>query len=239
MAGGSGGAWLRGRRGEVWSSSWSWWPACRVRSAAGYSWASSRPTCRWYTASVVATPITAHTAATSATTATSSRVRSDQPAGPRRRRTARSVGGLEDIPRSAQRVDHRCAAGVDLLAEVRDVELDDVGLPAEVVVPDAVEDLRLAQHPARVAHEEAQQLVLGRGQGDDLAVPAHLVAVLVEGEVADGEDGVVGTGEGAGPAQQAAQPGHHLLQAERLGDVVVPARGEPGDAVLDGVLRGA
>ena len=36
----------------------------------------------------------------------------------------------------------------------------------------------------------------------------------------------------------AAQPGDDLLQAERLGDVVVAAGREPGDAVLDGVAGG-
>src|SRR5437868_9844111 len=92
---------------------------------------------------------------------------------------------LEHVPGTAHGVDHRLAAGVDLLAQVGDVELDDVGLAAEVVVPDPVEDLGLAQHPARVAHQEAQQLELGRRQHDVLTAPAYLVAVLVELEVAD------------------------------------------------------
>ena len=48
-----------------------------------------------------------------------------------RRRT--SGRGLEHVAGAAQRVDHRRAAGVDLLAQVGDVELDDVGLAAEVV----------------------------------------------------------------------------------------------------------
>ena len=38
--------------------------------------------------------------------------------------------------------------------------------------------------------------------------------------------------------QQRAQPGDDLLEAERLGDVVVAAGGQPGDAVLDGVPGG-
>src|SRR3954447_18070944 len=94
------------------------------------------------------------------TTVAIRRVRSGRPASLARR--------LEYIAGSPHRVDHRVAAGVDLLAKVRDVQLDDVGLPTEVVVPDPVEDLRLAQYPARVAHQVPQQLVLGGGEGDQV-----------------------------------------------------------------------
>ena len=45
-------------------------------------------------------------------------------------------------------------------------------------------------------------------------------------------------GEGSAPAHEPAQPGDDLLEAERLGDVVVATRGDAGDAVLDGVARG-
>ena len=158
------------------------------------------------------------------------------------RRPARAggthAGGLQDVAGTADGVDHRLPAGVDLLAQVADVELDDVGLAAEVVVPDPVEDLRLAQHPARVAHEEPQQLELGRGQLDPVAAAVYLVRVLVQGQVADGQPGRAGVPAGAGPAQQPAQPGQHLLQAERLGDVVVAAGGDAGDPVLDSIPGG-
>jgi len=39
-----------------------------------------------------------------------------------------------------------------------------------------------------------------------------------------------------GAAQEGTQPGHDLLQGEGLGHVVVAACGQPGHAVLDGVL---
>src|SRR5207253_1910700 len=39
----------------------------------------------------------------------------------------------------------------------------------------------------------------------------------------------------AGPAEDGADPGHQLLQAEGLRDVVVPAYGEAPDLVLGGV----
>src|SRR5262249_57960753 len=68
----------------------------------------------------------------------------------------RSARRLEDVADAADRVDQRRPAGVDLLPQVTDVQLDHVRLAAEVVVPDPVEDLRLGQHPARVAHEGPQ-----------------------------------------------------------------------------------
>ena len=63
-----------------------------------------------------------------------------------------------------------------------------------------------------------------------------LVAVLVHREVADDEQRAALVGRDGGAAHQGAQPGDDLLEAERLGDVVVAAGGEAGDAVLDGVL---
>src|SRR6185369_10871555 len=93
----------------------------------------------------VVTPTATQTAASTSMSIARSRARSVQ-ARPRWVRNARSADRFEDIARPAHRVDHRLAAGVDLLAQVGDVQLDDVGLAAEVVVPHPVEDLGLAQH---------------------------------------------------------------------------------------------
>src|SRR3954463_8790200 len=192
------------------------------------------------------TPTRASTTTSGTTKATSSRVRSDrrdrrmgEDIGARRvtGNGRRSCGGLDHVPGATQGVDHRRAPGVDLATQVGDVELDDVALAAEVVLPDPVEDLRLGQHPLGVAHQVAQQLELGGGEPDVVAAAGHLVALLVQGQVADDQHTVVGH-HAAGPAQQTAQPGGHLLQAEGLGDVVVSAGGESGDAVLERVLGG-
>jgi hypothetical protein len=65
------------------------------------------------------------------------------------------------------------------------------------------------------------------------------VAVLVEGQVAHDENGVlVIGGDDRGPAHERSEPRDDLLEAERLGHVVVAAGGEARDAVLDGVPRG-
>ncbi len=64
------------------------------------------------------------------------------------------------------------------------------------------------------------------------------MAVLVQGQVADRQLGGGARGRDAGPADQAPQPGDDLLQAERLGHVVVATGGDPGDAVLHRVPGG-
>jgi len=72
-------------------------------------------------------------------------------------------------------VNHRRTVGIDFLAEIGDVELNDVCLTAEVVVPDPIQDLGLAEHSAGVTHQIAQQLELGRGQLDLCAGAAYLI----------------------------------------------------------------
>src|SRR5690554_2537452 len=135
-------------------------------------------------------------------------------------------------------MDHRLLARVDLLAKVGDVDLDDARATPEVVAPDAVENLRLAHDGARVAHEEAQELEL-RGRQVDRAVSAvHFITELVEREVTDAHDGVGRTRDETGRAtDEPTKPRDDLLEAERLGDIVIPARRETGDAFVEGVLR--
>src|ERR1700756_4107070 len=109
---------------------------------------------------------------------------------------------LEDITRAAQRVDHGLATVVNLLAQVGNIELDDVGPAAEVVAPPPVENLGLAQHPLGVAHHEAQQLELGGGQRDWFAGARHLVAVLVQHQVPDDQLGSAVDRRHSGAPQQ-------------------------------------
>ena len=71
-----------------------------------------------------------------------------------------------------------------------------------------------------------------------VAAAGDFVAVLVEHQIADHDLRAARLARHAGAPQQRAQPQHHLFEAERLGDVVVAARGQTRDAVFDGVLRG-
>ena len=82
-------------------------------------------------------------------------------------------------------MNHRRAVGVDLLTQIGDVELDDVRLATEIVVPDSVEDLGLAEYSPWVAHEVSEQLELGRGQLNLYAAARYFMAVLVECQITD------------------------------------------------------
>jgi hypothetical protein len=100
-----------------------------------------------------------------------------------------------------------------------------------------VEDLSLRQHAVRVQHEVPEKLELRRRQVHQRAVAAHLVGVLVELEI--GEDQPAGVPVAVpGAAQDGPDARHQLLQAERLGDVVVTADRQAPHLVLGGVTGG-
>ena len=120
---------------------------------------------------------------------------------------------------------------VELLAQVADVGLEHARVAAEVVLPDVLEELRAREHAARVEHEVAQQAVLGRGELDVLPRAHDLVRVLVELDVLEREAARLGLGQAAA-AQDRADPGDELLEAEGLRDVVVAAEGEAADLVV-------
>ena len=102
-------------------------------------------------------------------------------------------------------------------------------------MPDVLQDLPLRQHAARVQQEEAEQRELGRGQLDERLAAAHLMAVLVEREVAEAQD-VAGQLASRAP-QDRLHARDDLGEAERLRHVVVSAGAQRLDLVLDGVLR--
>src|SRR5580698_3227341 len=73
----------------------------------------------------------------------------------------RSGGFAKGVADQPDGVDHRRPGDVELLAQVADVGLDDVGVTPEVVVPHVIEDLALRQHPPGVEEKEAQEAELG------------------------------------------------------------------------------
>src|SRR5256885_12544285 len=82
----------------------------------------------------------------------------------------------------SHRLDQRWPGGVELFPEVADVRLDYVRAPAEVVVPDVLEDLRLRQDASRIEHEEAEQRELGSRSEEhtsELQSPCNLVCRLL------------------------------------------------------------
>ena len=149
-----------------------------------------------------------------------------------------------DITREPQRVadapdglDERRADAVDLLAQVADVRLDDGRVAAEVVLPDVVEDLVAGQDPAGVGQQEAQELVLG-GRQVDRPRPARRTRGRRRPSPGRRSVSQRRCASAALPAQDGLDAGHHLLEAEGLGDVVVAAEGQAPDLVLGGVAGG-
>ena len=86
-----------------------------------------------------------------------------------------------------------------------------------------------------MAQEDLEHRELARAQLDRAAVDVRPAGAQVERDVARAQHGLLG-----GPlvAQPHAHAREQLLEAERLGDVVVGAVLEPGDLVLDLVAGG-
>ena len=78
--------------------------------------------------------------------------------------------------RAADRLDRRAVERpVHLVAQVPDVDLDDVGVAVEVVVPDVVQHLALRNDLPASAQQVLEQRALPRGQRDlRVAPPGHL-----------------------------------------------------------------
>lgn len=142
------------------------------------------------------------------------------------------------------RVHHaRLAARLGLAAQIHDVHVEGVGRRLEVEAPDRLEDLLAGQHLPGVGQEHLQERELRTRQLHHPLAPRHLTGRQVHPQITEGEDVLVGLlaarrrGVRAA-AQQRPDPGEQLVQLERLDQVVVRARVEPGDAVADRVARG-
>lgn len=80
---------------------------------------------------------------------------------------------------------------IDLLAKIGDVRFDDGRVPAPIVLPHVIENLRLGQHAAFIVHEVAKKLVFGGAQVDWPSGSGHVVRVLVDFEIAHTDDRIV------------------------------------------------
>jgi len=86
----------------------------------------------------------------------------DEPEGQSEANRAQQTAA-EHVPDAAHGVDElRFAVGVDFVAQVADIDVDDVGCVGEVEGPDRMQQLRAADRAVDVAHEVLEQLVLAR-----------------------------------------------------------------------------
>ena len=107
-------------------------------------------------------------------------------------------------------MNHRFATHVNLLTQVRDVQLHNICLAAKVVVPDVIENLTLGDHALRVLHKVAQQVELCCGEVNLLATAGHLAGILIQHQIADDQLSVVNGGN-TGALHQAVQTNHHFF----------------------------
>jgi len=124
---------------------------------------------------------------------------------------------------------------LELLAQVSDVDVDDVREAVVVHVPYVLQDAGSADHLARSAHQELEQRELASGQVDRLVVAGDRVGCRIQHDIV-GRHGRRSLGRTA--ANERPEPGEELSEGERLHEVVVGARVEASDAILHPVARG-
>src|SRR5262245_54033607 len=97
---------------------------------------------------------------------------------------------LEPVPEAPQRCDVTASErSVHLLAQVADIDLDDVVVALVIESPHGVEDRLLRVNDAHVAHQELEQRELPCGEFDDRCATAADPGSGVQLEVADPEHG--------------------------------------------------
>ena len=127
---------------------------------------------------------------------------------------------------------------LDLQPQPADVHVDDPAVTEVPVAPDLRQQLLAAEHLALGAGQFGEQLELGPGQWQCLAVPRHLGTRYVDAQVADLDQlGLPCVGR-LDPPQQCADPRRQFLRDQRLGHVVVRAGLQTGDHVVTVGARG-
>jgi hypothetical protein len=121
--------------------------------------------------------------------------------------------------------------GFDFGPQAADVDIDQPAVAEVVVPPHLLQELLPGEDSARAAGQLAQEPELGLGERDPLPAPQHLPGVGFDLQVPEGHGGrgVLGA---AGPPEEGADARRQLLGHERLGDVVVGARLQPGHHVV-------
>ena len=136
---------------------------------------------------------------------------------------------IEAVARPTDGLDRgRTAAGIYLVPEVADVDVDHVGAGVEGVVPDCGEDLLPAQHLTGMAHEVLEEHELAAGEVHGLLAAPHPARAEVDPQVSGLDPG--GTRLLRAPAE-GADAGEQLFEVERLGQVVVGPAVEGVDLV--------
>src|SRR5262245_16200323 len=93
--------------------------------------------------------------------------------------------GAEGVARATHRTDRVWVGAADQrLAQPPHVDVDGAPVDESVAPPDTVEQLLAREHPARVLHEEYQQLELGRPEPHLAGMACDAVSGAVEDNIA-------------------------------------------------------
>src|SRR5512133_3571441 len=208
-------------------------PAGSTASSSATSWPRSRAAVRSSPVRLARSTATRARApaamASPATTAAATVVRTRTVPSRARPRGRSAAIGHQPVAAAADRLDGGPPERpVELVAQVAHVDLDDVGVALELVVPDVLEDLPLGHGLAPAAEQELQQGQLAGRQLDLGLAPPGPLGGGVQAQVAGLEHGRALAG--AAP-QQRPQPRHQHGVRERLGEVVVGAAVERLDLV--------
>src|SRR4051812_13485028 len=152
----------------------------------------------------------------------SSKHRASGAGGRRGQEIAEATDSLDDVD-------------VELLADAADEDLDGVGVAVEVLVVEMLDQLGAGHNASRMVHQVGQKPILVRRHLDGITRHADPSGPGIE---RDGAAAQLALGVAGGAAQQRADPRQHLLQVERLCDIVVGTCIEALDLVAPAVARG-
>ena len=148
-------------------------------------------------------------------------------AGPRRQRRASRRD--QPVSDAAHGLDRRPVVA-QLLAQLRDVDVDRPGLAREVGAPDVLEQRVAGQDDAGIPGQGRQQVELAGPQLEAALADRRLATPAVDAQRADLDRAGAGCRPGRAP-QDRLDPGDQGARVERLGHVVVGAQLEPDDRV--------
>src|SRR5215469_1758210 len=100
------------------------------------------------------------------------------------------ISALQHIANTTHSLDQLGIARLilDLLAQVADIDLDNIGLTHEIIAPDAVQDGLPVQYLARMGHKQVKKIILGCGTLDDPVAPSDLTRRLIQRQIRHSED---------------------------------------------------